>query len=73
LSEMRIFPAIDLMKSGTRREELLLSDLVLLKMYALRTVLDHNNTVESMKFLLEKMRDTRSNAEFFDLMAKSSS
>ena len=73
LAEMRIFPAIDLMKSGTRREELLLSDLVLLKMYALRSVLDHNNTVESMKFLLEKMRDTRSNAEFFDLMTKSSS
>jgi transcription termination factor Rho len=73
LSEMRIFPAIDLMKSGTRREELLLSEMVLQKMYALRTVLDHNNTIESMKFLLDKFRDTRTNAEFFELMAKSSS
>jgi transcription termination factor Rho len=72
LSEMRIFPAIDVLKSGTRREELLLSDMVLSKMYALRSVLDHNNSIESMKFLLDKMRDTRSNAEFFELMAKSS-
>ncbi|HEY3294175.1 MAG TPA: transcription termination factor Rho [bacterium] len=70
LADMRIFPAIDLMKSGTRREELLLSDVVLSKMYALRTVLDHSNPVESMRFLLDKMRDTKSNAEFFELMAK---
>jgi transcription termination factor Rho len=70
LADMRIFPAIDLMKSGTRREELLLSDAVLSKMYALRTVLDHSNPVESMRFLLDKMRDTKSNAEFFELMAK---
>jgi transcription termination factor Rho len=39
-------------------------------MYALRSVLDHNNPIESMKFLLDKIRDTRSNAEFFELMAK---
>jgi transcription termination factor Rho len=70
LADMRVFPAIDLLKSGTRREELLLSDSVLSRMYALRSVLDHNNSIESMKFLLDKMRDTRSNAEFFELMAK---
>jgi len=70
LADMRVFPAIDLLKSGTRREELLLSDGVLLRMYALRSVLDHNNPIESMKFLLDKIRDTRSNAEFFELMAK---
>jgi transcription termination factor Rho len=70
LADMRIFPAIDLLKSGTRREELLLADAVLSRMYALRSVLDHNNSAESMKFLLDKMRDTRSNAEFFELMAK---
>jgi len=70
LADMRIFPAIDLVKSGTRREELLLPEIVLQRMYALRSVLDHNNSIESMKFLLDKMRDTRSNAEFFDLMAK---
>ena len=70
LADMRIFPAIDIMKSGTRREELLLSDAILQRMYALRSVLDHNNSIESMKFLLDKMRDTRSNAEFFELMTK---
>jgi len=70
LADMRVFPAIDLLKSGTRREELLLSEGVLQRMYALRSVLDHNNPIESMKFLLDKIRDTRSNAEFFELMAK---
>jgi transcription termination factor Rho len=70
LADMRIFPAIDLLKSGTRREELLLSEAVLSRMYALRSVLDHNNSIESMKFLLDKIRDTKSNAEFFELMAK---
>jgi transcription termination factor Rho len=70
LADMRIFPAIDLLKSGTRREELLLPENVLLRMYALRSVLDHNNPIESMRFLLDKMRDTRGNSEFFELMAK---
>ncbi len=73
LADMRVFPAIELMKSGTRREELLLSDAVLSRMYALRSVLDHSNSVESMKFLLDKMRDTKNNAEFFELMAKGQS
>jgi transcription termination factor Rho len=71
LAEFRIFPAIDVMKSGTRREEQLLSPAVLQRMYALRSVLDQNNTAETMKFILDKMRDTRSNAEFFELMTKS--
>lgn len=71
LAEYRIFPAIDVLRSGTRREEQLLSPMVLQKMYALRSVLDHNNSVETMKFILDKMRDTRSNAEFFELMTKS--
>ncbi len=71
LAEFRIFPAIDVLRSGTRREENLLSPMVLQKMYALRSVLDHNNSVETMKFILDKMRDTRSNAEFFEMMTKS--
>lgn len=70
LADLRIFPAIDVLKSGTRREELLLGPAVLQKMYALRSVLDHNNPVETMKFLRDKMSDTRSNAEFFETMAK---
>ncbi|MCL4304370.1 transcription termination factor Rho [bacterium] len=71
LAEMRVFPAIDVLRSGTRREEQLLTPMVLQKMYALRSVLDHGNSFESMKFILDKMRDTRSNAEFFELMTKS--
>jgi transcription termination factor Rho len=71
LAELRTFPAIDVLRSGTRREEQLLSPMVLQKMYALRSVLDHNNSSETMKFILDKMRDTRSNAEFFELMTKS--
>ncbi|MCC6476073.1 transcription termination factor Rho [bacterium] len=71
LAELRVYPAIDILRSGTRREEQLLSPMVLQKMYVLRNVLDHNNSVESAKFVLDKMRDTRSNAEFFELMTKS--
>jgi len=71
LAEFRVFPAIDVLRSGTRREELLLGQAILQKMYALRSVLDHNNPGETMKFLLDKMRDTRNNAEFFEMMTKS--
>ena len=71
LADLRIFPAIDVNRSGTRKEEQLLSDAVLKRMYMLRSVLDPNNPVETMKFLIEKMRDTKSNAEFFELMTKS--
>jgi transcription termination factor Rho len=70
LADYRIFPAIDVNRSGTRKEEQLLSDQILKRMYMLRSVLDPNNSVETMKFLIEKMRDTKSNAEFFELMNK---
>jgi transcription termination factor Rho len=70
LADLRIFPAIDVLKSGTRREELLLGPAILQRMYALRSVLDHNNSVETMKFLRDKMADTKSNSEFFETMAK---
>jgi transcription termination factor Rho len=71
LADLRIFPAIDVNRSGTRKEEQLLSDPILKRMYMLRNVLDPNNSVETMKFLIDKMRDTKSNAEFFELMTKS--
>jgi transcription termination factor Rho len=70
LADLRVYPAIDIIKSGTRREEQLLAPMVLQRMYALRSVLDQNS-VESAKYVLDKMRDTRSNAEFFELMTKS--
>jgi transcription termination factor Rho len=70
IADQRIFPALDIQKSGTRKEELLLDKNVLPRIYLLRSVLDHGNPVETMKFLLEKLRLTRNNAEFFDIMNK---
>ncbi len=64
LADRRIFPAIDLNKSGTRREELLLPKDVLNKVWILRKVLSEMNPVEAMEFLQEKMRLTVNNAEF---------
>lgn len=70
LADLRIFPAIEIQRSGTRKEELLLDEKVIPRIYLLRSVLDHNNPVETMKFLLEKMRMTKNNAEFFEIMNK---
>jgi transcription termination factor Rho len=70
MSEVRVFPAIDVKRSGTRKEELLLSDDVLNKIYILRTILDSNNPVETMRFLQSKMKETKSNEEFFASMRK---
>ena len=64
LADRRIFPAIDLNRSGTRREELLLSKEELNKVWVLRKVLSEMNPVEAMEFLQEKMRLTKNNAEF---------
>jgi transcription termination factor Rho len=68
LVDRRVFPAIDIQGSGTRKEELLLDENDLNRIWLLRKVLQPMNTVESMEFLQEKMRDTRSNKEFLDSM-----
>ncbi len=68
LVDRRVFPAIDIQRSGTRKEELLLDENDLTRIWLLRKVLQPMNTVESMEFLQEKMRDTRSNREFLDSM-----
>ncbi len=68
LADKRVFPAIDLHRSGTRKEELLLSEEVLNKVWLLRKVLSPMNTVEAMEFLLDKMRGTKSNQEFLSMM-----
>ena len=64
LSDRRIFPAIDVNKSGTRKEELLLSEDELNKIYILRKFLSEYDSVEAMEFLLDKMRGTKNNKEF---------
>lgn len=68
LSDKRTFPAIDITKSGTRKEELLVSAETLSKMWILRRVLNPMGTVEGMEFLLDKLRTTKNNFEFFDSM-----
>jgi transcription termination factor Rho len=68
LSDKRIFPAIDINRSGTRKEELLLESDVLNRVWILRKLLASLNPVDSMEFLLEKMRGTKDNKEFLDSM-----
>ncbi len=70
LSERRIFPAIDLNKSGTRKEELLLSKEVLNRIWILRKVLQPLNPIESMEFLLDKTQHTPTNKGFLESMSK---
>ncbi|MBT6341438.1 MAG: transcription termination factor Rho, partial [Desulfobacula sp.] len=68
LADKRIFPAIDMNKSGTRKEELLLDPKVLNRVWILRKLLSSLNPVDSMQFLLEKMQGTKDNKEFLELM-----
>ncbi len=70
LAEKRVFPAIDINKSGTRKEELLLDNGDLSRIWLLRKVLQPMNPVESMEFLLEKLADTESNKDFLYSMSR---
>jgi transcription termination factor Rho len=70
LAEKRVFPAIDINKSGTRKEELLLGNSDLSRIWLLRKVLQPMNPVEAMEFLLEKLSDTESNKDFLNSMSK---
>jgi transcription termination factor Rho len=68
VSDKRVFPAIDITRSGTRKEELLVANDTLKKMYVLRRILNPMGTVDAIEFLLDKLRQTKSNSEFFDSM-----
>ncbi|MGH7273722.1 MAG: transcription termination factor Rho [Nitrospiria bacterium] len=70
LADKRVFPSIDINLSGTRKEELLVEKEDLNKMWVLRKVLSPLSTVESMEFLLDKIRGTKSNKEFLESMNK---
>ncbi|MBI5199113.1 MAG: transcription termination factor Rho [Nitrospirae bacterium] len=70
LVDKRIYPSIDINSSGTRKEELLVDKDDLNKMWILRKVLNTLSTVESMEFLLDKLKGTKSNREFLDMMNK---
>ena len=68
MADKRVFPAIDIMKSGTRKEELLLDKEKLHKIYVLRRILDPMGTIDAIEFLLDKLGQTKSNDEFYDSM-----
>jgi transcription termination factor Rho len=68
LVEKRVFPAIDMNKSGTRKEELLIDKASLNRIWILRKVLHPMNVVDSMEFLLDKLVETKSNRDFLDSM-----
>ncbi len=70
LAERRIFPAINVMRSGTRREELLTKPDELQKMWIIRKLLSTMDELEAVEFLLDRMRTTKSNADFFDAMKR---
>ena len=70
LVEKRTFPAIDINKSGTRKEELLIEKSSLNRIWILRKILHPMNVVDSMEFLLDKLSETKSNQEFLDSMNK---
>lgn len=70
LAEKRVYPAINLNKSGTRREELLIKPDLLPKIWVLRKFIHDMDDVEAMEFILDKMRSTKNNNEFFDMMKK---
>ena len=68
VADKRIFPALDVGKSGTRKEELLVPKEQLSKMWVLRRILMQMGTVDSMEFLLDKMKDSKTNEDFFATM-----
>ena len=68
LSDKRVYPAIDITKSGTRKEDLLVGKDILAKMYVLRRIINPMGTLEAMEFLLDKLRVTKTNADFFSSM-----
>jgi transcription termination factor Rho len=68
VADKRIFPAIDILKSGTRKDELLLDKNTLAKTYVLRRILAPMGTIDAIEFLLDKLRSAKNNADFFDSM-----
>jgi transcription termination factor Rho len=70
MSEKRLYPSINVNRSGTRREELLIPQEILQKIWVLRKLLYPMDDIEAMEFLLDKVRSTKNNAEFFDAMRR---
>jgi transcription termination factor Rho len=70
IADRRVFPAFDLIRSGTRKEELLTPKDVLNRVWILRRLLQEMNPVDAIEFIIDKMRKTQTNKDFFDLMSQ---
>ena len=70
LSDKRVFPSIDVTKSGTRKEELLVQKDTLSKMWVLRRILMQMGPVDAMEFLVDKLKQSKTNEDFFKAMNK---
>ena len=68
VADKRVFPAMDILKSGTRKEDLLVDKMNLQKTYVLRRILNPMGTTDAIEFLISKLKQTKTNAEFFDSM-----
>jgi transcription termination factor Rho len=69
VSDKRVFPAIDIARSGTRKEELLVPQDMLKKTYVLRRILNPMGTMDAIEFLVDKLRNTKTNSEFYASMS----
>ena len=70
LSDRRVYPSFDIIRSGTRKEELLLDKKILARMWILRKLLNEMNVIEAMEFMLTRMKRTKSNEEFMETMSQ---
>ena len=70
IAERRTYPAIDINRSGTRREELMIESVQLQKMWILRKLLHPMDEAQAIEFMLDKLKSTKTNAEFFNFMKR---
>jgi transcription termination factor Rho len=70
ISEKRVFPAIDINRSGTRREELMIGNDLLQKVWILRRILHPMDEIQAIEFMLDKLKATKTNEEFFSYMKR---
>ena len=68
VADKRIFPAMDILKSGTRKEDLLVQKADLQKIFVLRRILSPMGTTDAIEFLIDKLKQTKTNSDFFDSM-----
>ena len=68
VADKRVYPAMDILKSGTRKEDLLVSKDDLQKVFVLRRILSSMGTTDAIEFLIDKLKQTKTNNEFFDTM-----